>query len=367
MVAIARILSYDDTIMAILQQVPNRVRAYRQSRGWTQAELARRAEVSRAAVSAIEVCRLLPSVAAALSLARAFGCRVEDLFGPGTPAPAQTEWAWPPAQTPCRYWQATVGGRVLCYPAEASATGTIAHDGVYRGEFAVPHEDADPIQTLVLACCDPAMGLLAAEYARTTGFRLLPLLRSSRQALALLGQGLVHVAGVHFATRQKPDGNTRAVRETLAGGHRILRVARWQEGLSVAPSSGTRTVAGVLRARLRWVGREPGSAARQCLDELRPNHPPPRRLAQDHRGVASAIRCGWADIGVCHRLVCEEAGLRFYPIRQEGFDLCFPTSAEGDPRIDALVRVVRSASYRRLLGELPGYDTTQAGEVYAVR
>jgi len=75
------------------------------------------------------------------------------------------------------------------------------------------------------------------------------------------------------------------------------------------------------------------------------------------------VRCGWADAGVCHRLVCEGAGLDFLPVRREGFDLCYPVAAEGDPRVAGLLRVVRSPAYRRLLGELPGYDTAGAGDV----
>src|SRR3569623_139004 len=94
----------------------NRLKAFRQAQGWSQGELASRAGVSRTEVSAIEVERLVPSVAAALSLAAALGCRVEDLFGlseMASPAPA---WAWPPVSEPSRFWQAEVRGRVLCYP-----------------------------------------------------------------------------------------------------------------------------------------------------------------------------------------------------------------------------------------------------------
>jgi molybdate-binding protein/DNA-binding XRE family transcriptional regulator len=355
-------MSYLDTIMAEAL-TRNLVKASRQQRGWSQVELARRAGISRAAVSAVEVGRLVPSVAAALSLAAAFGCTVEDLFGLAPHGPAGPEWAWAPAAAPCRYWLAQVRGRVLRYPVEPTPAG-VAHDGVLRdGSFTAG--DVDPTRTLVLACCDPAAGLLASAYARATGFRLLALLRPSRQALALLGRGLVHVAGVHFATDDEPDRNVGMVRGALGAGFRLLRVARWQEGLSVATGAGVRSVREALRARLRWVGREPGSAARQCLDALLADRPAPRRTAQDHRGVADAIRCGWADVGVCHRLVCEEAGLRFLAVRQEHFDLCYP-AAEGDPRIRALVEVVRSGSYRGLLGDLPGYDTAGAGEVRGV-
>jgi molybdate-binding protein len=317
-------------------------------------------------VSAIEMSRLVPSVAAALSLAAAFGCSVEALFCLDRPAHPEPGWAWPPPQTPYRYWEADVRGRILRYPVEATAVGVLPHDGVYSDEQFQPSRDSDPADTLVLASCDPAAGLLAAEFRRATGLRLLVLPRSSRQALTLLGEGLVHVAGVHFATAEEPAANEQNVEAALGPGHHLLRVARWQEGLSVAPARSVQTVEEALRARLRWVGREPGSAARQCLDELLPGRPPPRRLAHDHRGVALAVRCGWADIGVCHRLASDEAGLRFLGIREEYYDLCYAAADEADPRLQALLQTVRHPDYRRPLGELPGFDTAQVGEMRSV-
>jgi molybdate-binding protein/DNA-binding XRE family transcriptional regulator len=360
--AIATILPYRDTIMAETLS-RNLIRAYRQQRGWSQAELANRAGISRAAVSAIEMDRLVPSVAAALALAAAFGCKVEDLFGLATTGQPEPCWAWPPASTPCRFWLAQVRERLLRYPAEPTAVGVVAHDGVQHMDAIQNCGEVNPATTLVLACCDPAAGLLATEYARTSGFRMIVLPRPSGQALSLLNQGLVHAAGVHFATDEEPDGNAKAVRDTVGGGHCLLRVARWQEGLSVAASARIASVGDALRSRLRWVGREPGSAARRCLDELLDGRAAPRRMAHDHRGVADAVRGGWADVGVCHRLACEEAGLQFLGVRRELFDLCFPASEEGDPRIAALVEVVRSPSYRRLLGDLPGYDTADTGDL----
>ena len=50
------------------------------ARQWSQADLAQRAGISRAAVSAIEGERLSPSVATALALAAVFECSVEELF-----------------------------------------------------------------------------------------------------------------------------------------------------------------------------------------------------------------------------------------------------------------------------------------------
>jgi molybdate-binding protein len=65
--------------------------------------------------------------------------------------------------------------------------------------------------------------------------------------------------------------------------------------------------------------------------------------------------------------VSEEAGLDFLTVRQEVYDLCFPDRWEGDHRIQALLQVVRSPSYRRALGELPGYDSAETGELHRVR
>jgi molybdate-binding protein len=133
--------------------------------------------------------------------------------------------------------------------------------------------------------------------------------------------------------------------------------------VTLAPRAKVRSVGRALRSKLVWVGREPGSGARQCLDELAGNRLRPRRTARDHRGVAEAVRCGWAEAGICLQLVSEEAGLDFLPVRQEAYDLCFPAAWEADPRMAGLMRVVRSPSYRQLLGELPGYDVRHTGEL----
>ena len=67
-------------------------------------------------------------------------------------------------------------------------------------------------------------------------------------------------------------------------------------------------------------------------------------------------------MGVCVRLVSADAGLEFLSVRDETYDICFSSESAGDPRVQALIGVVRSEAYRRQLGELPGYDTRQAGE-----
>jgi molybdate-binding protein len=252
------------------------------------------------------------------------------------------------------------------FPAEASTLGLIPHDGTFRDGRPEDLAHAGVPPTLVLASCDPAAGLLASELAREAGVRLIVVGRSSRAALGLLEAGVVHAAGVHLAKAGDPEGNAPAVREAIGPGFTLLRAARWEEGIAVSPAFKMATVREALGFGVRWVGREAGSGARQCLDEVLGGRRPPARAASDHRGVAEAIRSGWADAGVCLRLTAEEAGLDFLGVREEAYDLCFPAAWSGDPRIKALVAAVRSPSYRRSLGELPGYAGPDSGELRRV-
>ncbi len=349
--------------MSLGSSVTNQVKLFRASRGWSQHELATRAGVSRAEVSAIETGRLVPSVATALALARGFECRLDDLFQSREDADQTPEWAWLPQQERCRFWESEVAGRNLLFPAETAFPWAPPHDGICEYGVIQFRRQVPPSRTLVLACCDPAAGLLAAEYARTTDFRLLIIPRSSGAALDLLADSRAHLAGLHLQGEQRGDGNADAVRSRIGAGFALIHVARWQAGLAISPGNKARTVGSVVRSRLRWVGREPGSGARQCLDELRPGKRPPAHLAANHRAVAEAIRAGWADVGVCVRLVSEEAGLRFLKVRDESYDLCCPRGALADPRVVALLNVLQSESYRGLLAELPGYQPLNTGEV----
>jgi putative transcriptional regulator len=58
----------------------NRLRVLRAERGWSQADLAERLEVSRQSVNAIETGKYDPSLPLAFRLARLFGMAIEEIF-----------------------------------------------------------------------------------------------------------------------------------------------------------------------------------------------------------------------------------------------------------------------------------------------
>ncbi len=348
---------------------PNPVAARRKARAWSQDELAARCGLPRSSVSAIEAGRLTPSVTAALAVARALECTVEELFGTvDKPATTGLTWAWRPQRDSSRYWEAEVGGQRWLYPVEALPGSAWAHDGIFRQGVLHGRGTWEASQTLVLAGCDPAAGLLAAEYAAASGFRLLAFSRGGGTALELLKQGVVHVAALHRSTVEQPARNAETARERLGGGYRLLRSADWQEGIVLASDNATRSVTACARQVRQWAMREPGSAARECLDGLldKPRQSKSKRVMMSHMAVVEAVRGGWAEAGVCVQLCAEDAGLRFLPVRTESLDLCFPAAMENDPRVQALIRVLRSRSYRRLVDELPGYNATHTGDLVSV-
>ena len=343
------------------QSPNNQVRSCRTKLGLTQAQLAERAGISRTAVTAIEGERLVPSVAAALALAEAMGTTVEDLFGQ-TASQAQREvWAWPPASGASRAWRAEIDGRIVNYPASSVPMMTPLPD-----RLATASKTSLADETLVLASCDPAAGILASQYLAATGLRMIVLPRSSRQALEMLRDGLVHLAGLHLSTNDEPRRNADLVQTLLGNDYQLVRVARWQEGIAVAPSAGVRSVRAAVSKSFRWVGREPGSGARHCQDRLLGGRPAPRRLARNHWSVVDAVQSGWVDAGICVQLVSEEAGLNFLPVQEEAYDVCFPNRLASDRRVTSFLSVIRSMTYRNLIGELPGYDAKETGEVWSL-
>ncbi len=58
----------------------NRLRVLRAERGWSQADLAQRLEVSRQSVNAIETGKFDPSLPLAFRLARLFETQIENIF-----------------------------------------------------------------------------------------------------------------------------------------------------------------------------------------------------------------------------------------------------------------------------------------------
>jgi putative transcriptional regulator len=64
----------------VVVPVKNRLRVLRAERGWSQADLAERLDVSRQSVNAIETGKYDPSLPLAFKIARLFALSIEQVF-----------------------------------------------------------------------------------------------------------------------------------------------------------------------------------------------------------------------------------------------------------------------------------------------
>lgn len=294
---------------------------------------------------------------------------VEAVFGTGG-GDGPLDWAWPSATADRRVWYASVNGRRRLFPVEPTAAGAIPHDGRADGDslHLSGFEATTPERTLVVAGCDPLVGFLVRELA-AHGIRVLPLLRSSARALDLLRRGLVHAAGLHYTDADGHSANDDVVRATLGSGYRLIHQLRWDAGIAVWPQRRERTPRGLLRAGVRWVNREEGSAARRVFDTLLAAGRRPDgydRVVGDHRAVAATVSSGWAEAGVCVKPAAEEARLGFIPLQQEAYELCVADARLDDPRMRALLAVLQSSAYRQWIANVPGCSARDTGSLRTV-
>jgi len=356
----------------------NTVRRRRAAAGLTQAQLAAEAGVSRQALSAIEAGRQVPSTALALQLARALRCDVGELFrlAGGDRERVRVAAGGPPASR--RVVPGSVDGRCVAHrlgrdsrTADGLLTGPVQANGTAWVDPLVSSAAIDA--NVLVAGCAPLLGLLADRLGRRFHDARATWIRAdSGQALQLLRRGEVHIAGLHLASADDPDAHVRAAQQAVAGGSTLIHLARWRQGLVVAPGNplGIDGRADLARPSLRWVHRPAGSGAQRLLErvlaEVGAAPPLPSPTGHDHGEVARMVRWGVADVGVAIESAAVDQGLAFVPLADERFDLVVPTHRLDEPAVARFLDQLAGAPVRREAGQLVGYDLAHIGEAHAV-
>jgi molybdate-binding protein/DNA-binding XRE family transcriptional regulator len=349
----------------------SRVREARQRAGMQQRELAARAGLSRQGLGAIESGEASPSTTVALELARVLGCRVEDLFS--LPSSA-TLTALAPEPTGARVRLGEVGGRWVAHPMPSDPV--IPADGLAArppraGRVAIrPLREVEALrENLLVAGCDPALGLLAGHLIDSPArLRLHWIDAASEPALELLAAGRVHVAGLHLLDEASGEHNLPAVRGRF--GDRpmlVVNLAWWQQGLVARRDRPVRRIDDLAARGVRVALREPGSGARALLDRLLAAAGIPRLRSAGtfggHHAVARAVAAGVADAGIATAAAAEAAGLAFVPLADDRFDLVMPAELANTPPGARLLDTLAGARFRRDAGALPGYRTRGTGTI----
>jgi molybdate-binding protein len=325
----------------------------------------------------VERGRMIPSVLSALALAEALECAVADLFQtPDIEKPLDVTLSatvhFPQGQVRL----AAVGDRWIAIPVTTpestgfgEADGQLVSRSVNSGAVKALLPEAQLRQNLLVAGCDPALGIVRDLWKHNNlegGVRWQNL--SSTAAIQALAMGEAHIAGVHFPDEESERNALAALGMEVA----MVRFARWEQGWMLRRGNplGFRSVEDLASNRVRFLNRVEGSGSRLLLDGLlsragvTPGHVPLySSVAASHFNCAAAIREGRADVAMGLRAVAESCDLDFIPVQEVAFNLIIPKTLLDFAPVAKLLDLLQNRGLRKQLDSLPGYATAETGKL----
>ena len=325
------------------------VRRRREALGLSQMDLAAAAGLSRQLIGTVETGRHLPSVNAALALARALETTVENLFD--TPI---EQWEAPlehPADEGAALLAVRVGECLVYAPLSEHGAGSFWQraDGTFKGGRVQLFSGIEP-EGFAVAGCDPALGLAASFLPQRGPSRLVAIPATSAAARRALDDGRLHAALIH--------GPTKAIGAPSEGMTR-MRLARWRVGLAGRPGSRI-DLARLVGGRTKLAGLAAGAEAQKALDRALLDHGGSSKVtgpvASGHLESARLVAYGVADLGVAMEPAARAYGLQFYPLEEHIVVLETHERWAEHPGARALTALFASKTFRAHLGVVGGYD-----------
>jgi DNA-binding XRE family transcriptional regulator len=323
--------------------------------GLTQAELAARAGVSRQLVAAVEAGHNTPAVDAALRLARALATTVEDLFADTQPEVVAVLGGRLRDDVPLRV------GRV----ADQLVAAELADHGIAGASWAKPDgvlqagklrlfPGATPAG-IVLAGCDPALGIAEAMLNGLGPRSLLAISASTGTALRALKGGGVHAAVVHGIPSELPEPPVPVIRWHLA---------RWQVGLAIPPSLPSDSLEAVLHSDVPIAQRDPAAASQQAFERANARagitKPPPGPHATGHIDAAR-IAATVNAAAVTTEAAARAFDLRFFALENHSVEIWLAQHWLDHPGTNALGELLASDAFTERIAHLAGYDLARCG------
>lgn len=338
--------------------VVNSLAEMRTRRGLSVAALASSCGVTRQTIYAIEAGTFVPNTAVALRLSTLLDVSVEDLFCLAEEEEAPVRVTLLPGEheavagQPLRLCR--VGTKLVGFATEDCGHFLPESNGVYLGSDQAAVIGESPSAGIVAAGCDPALAVLARHAARA-GIRMLAVHRNSSEALALLRQGRVHMAGTHLPVDSI----------TLEAGLKMIPFASWEQGL-VAGSPRTKSLEHLVEMGLCFANREAGSGTRALLDRTLKHLGIPKsrlqgydRVAHSHLAAAAQVKAGLADGCLATRSAALHYGLPFAPIASEQYNLVVHRRSLREPEIQKIFHLMTERRFRREAETVGAYKLLQ--------
>jgi putative molybdopterin biosynthesis protein len=363
--------------------IANNISALRESRNLSVIELASAIGVTRQTVYAMEAGNYVPNTAVALKLARELDVRVEDLFLLGEDSPSNEQQVkllpgfdgWE-AEQPIQVCK--VGKNLVAAPAYPVQWSLAAVDAVLaaqpvdnsRAKARICGRSHDFGNRILVAGCDPGISILK-RHMELAGSGLVIAQRNSSEALRLLKDGCIHMAGTHLHDEATGESNLPAIgRMFPKNSVAVISFALWEEGILTRAGNpnGIREIADVARKGVRFVNRETGSGSRILFDSrIRAAAIPSTKIRDygsvvlGHLAAAWQVHSGAADCCIATSAAARAFGLGFVPLVTERYDLAVRRKDLSLPGVQLLLETLNRSAFRRELESVGGYDTNVAG------
>jgi putative molybdopterin biosynthesis protein len=197
--------------------------------------------------------------------------------------------------------------------------------------------------------------------------------RGSLDALGEYARGRCDLAGFHVDARTAPEP---AIRRCLSVRRdQLIVLGQRSQGLMLAPGNpkAIGAMKDLARKGVRFVNRQAGSGTRLLFDRLLAGT---GRSQSDVRGydteefthvaVAATVASGHADVGFGIQAAAAAYGLAFLPVVEEIYYLAARRSTLAGDAARQLIERLRSASLRKRLLRLEGYDFAASGTLMEV-
>ena len=191
--------------------------------------------------------------------------------------------------------------------------------------------------------------------------------------LQALRKGACHIATSHLM--EDGDGeeyNFEHASRELDTSPAVINFCRREQGLLLPKGNPDRiaSVSDLKKSNVTVVNRPESTGTRLLFDQelrnagIRPDTLPGfNREVSRQLDVGLEVLSGRAGAGPGIRIVAEQLGLDFLPLRRERFDLLIRKPVFFSKEVQAFLELLTSAEFREMAEAVPGYDTSQSGKM----
>ncbi len=205
------------------------------------------------------------------------------------------------------------------------------------------------------------------------GYQALRQQVGSMAGLNALYHEKVDVATVHLWDGDKDEYNDGYIKYLVPGMRKtVIHLVSRMHGFYVREGNplNIKGWRDLTRDDICIVNREKGSGARVLLDEKLRVLGIDRRAVRgydqqklSHVEIASMVARGEADIGLGHQKAAFQVrGVEFIPLQKEKYDMVVLRERISEPKIQAVIDVVRSKTFKADIAAMGDYDVSEMGE-----